>query len=86
MRSETASVHSGDLSFWPVIVQLGGRKGHLLIENLIDSSKRERVCGYDSESKITGCNHLCVIVLVNITVMDVSVCHFIYLFVCFLLR
>lgn len=42
MRSETASVHSGDLSFWPVIVQLGGRKGHLLIENLIDSSKHVR--------------------------------------------
>lgn len=42
MRSETASVHSGDLSFWAVIVQLGGGKGHLLIENVIDSSKHVR--------------------------------------------
>lgn len=42
MRSETASVHSGDLSFWAMIVQLGGGKGHLLIENLIDSSKHVR--------------------------------------------
>lgn len=42
MRSETASVHSGDLSFWALIVQLGGGKGHLLIENLIDSSKHVR--------------------------------------------
>lgn len=42
----------------------------------------QRVCGYDSESKITGYNHLCVIVLVNIAESDGCQCVPFYLFVC----